>query len=57
MSVIISLFIFVYLAAIVLASILSVVWVVSLFVSIKEKGFYGACAHASNGRLIRLLSL
>lgn len=57
MSVIISLFIFVYLAAIVLASILSVVWLVSLFVSIKEKGFYGACVPASNGRLMRLLSL
>ena len=32
MSIIVSLFIFVYLAAIVLASILSIVWVVSLFV-------------------------
>lgn len=56
MSLIISLFIFVYLAAIVLASILSIIWVVSLFVSVKEKGFYGAFAHASSNRLMRMLS-
>lgn len=57
MSLIISLFVFAYLAAIVLALALSIVWVVSLFISIKEKGFYGVCAQASNGRLTRLLSL
>ena len=56
MSLIISLFIFVYLAAIVLASILTIIWIVSLFVSIKEKGFSGALAHASSNRLMRLIS-
>ena len=37
MSAIISLFILAYLAAIVLASILGIIWIVSLFVSVKRK--------------------
>ena len=39
MSIIISLFIFTYLAAIVLASVLGIVWIVPLFVSLMRKVF------------------
>ncbi len=37
MSIIISLFIFAYLTAIVLASILGIIWIVSLFASVMRK--------------------
>ena len=56
MSVIISLFVLVYLAAIVLASILSVIWIVTLFISVKDKGFYRTIAPVSNSSLMRLFN-
>ena len=56
MSVIISLFILVYLTAIVLASMLSIIWIVTLFISVKDKGFYRTITSASNSGLMRLLN-